>query len=124
MKKFLTKENITIGIIFIILSIIFIFTMIGYTNDIKCRYNECINNPPDISYVEKYLEDKFITTNVEVIKMEQEKDTCYYIVKANGLYFKVVYCICTDDYGLGVKEWRYQRYIQISESEVNEQISQ
>lgn len=75
-----------------------------------------------MTYVEKDLEDEFVTTNVEVLKREQEEDICYYIVKANGFYFKVVYRIESNKEVRIIKEWKYSRYIPISESEVNEQI--
>ena len=115
MKKFLTKGNIAIGFTIIIGSILIIFFIIGLINIEKYEYNECIDNPPTINYVEEDLEDVFITKNVEVLKFTQEQDICFYIVKANGLYYRVVYCIDTHYYS---PNWKYSRYIQISESEV------
>lgn len=115
MKKFLTKDNIVIGTAIIIALIIITFLSIGLFNIEKNRYNECVDNPPTINYVEEDLEDVFITKNVEVLSFTQEQDICFYIVKANGLYYKVVYYIDTHNFFSAT--WKYSRYIPISESE-------
>lgn len=129
-EKIISKRVLIKAIIAsIIVLIISIFSIIGIgyiaKADAENQYNKCLNNPPDISYAEEDLKYLFVTTNVEVLKREQEEDICYYIVKANGLYFKVAYCISDKcDEFPGIKEWKFSRCVQISEDELNEQISQ
>lgn len=129
-EKVIAKRSLIKAILAVIIGLIIsAFSIIGIghvsNTDEQNQYSKCLNNPQDISYVEEDLKSLFITTNVEILKIEQEEELCYYIVKANGLYFKVAYCISNKcDEFPGIKEWKYQRYIQISESEVNEQISQ
>ena len=82
----------------------------------KNRYNEAINNPPDINRLEEDLEDVFMTKFVDVQEeyIDFGKEELYCVVKANGLYFKVHYVLVNRDFFINW-EWKYDRYIQISE---------
>ncbi len=110
-RKFIIEVVIIILVgILIIGAFITLFINIG-----KNRYNEAINNPPSINWIEEDLEDIFMTKFVDVQEehIDFEKEEIYCVVKANGLYFKVHY-VLVNRYFVNW-EWEYDRYIQISE---------
>lgn len=110
------KRNFIKRIIIIaLIGILIIGTLITTTIIVgKNRYNEAINNPPDINWLEEDLEDVFMTKFVEVSEyIDYENEELYCVAKANGLYFKVHYVLVVRDFINW--EWKYDRYIQISE---------
>jgi hypothetical protein len=113
-KRIFIKEIILIVLtgILIIGTIITTFVIVG-----KNRYNEAINNPPDFNWLEEDLEDVFMTKFVDVPQehIDFEKRELYCVAKANGLYYKVHYVLVVRNFVNW--EWKYDRYIQISEVE-------
>lgn len=79
----------------------------------RAKYNECIDNPPDTSWVEEDLEDVFMTNGVIVYDEDNETDRIYYKVEANGLNYKVLYNIKHPN--IGYYYWGYTRHIEIKE---------
>jgi hypothetical protein len=113
-KRNFIKQLIIIVLtgILIIGTIITTFVIVG-----KNRYNEAINNPPDFNWLEEDLEDVFMTKFVDVPQahIDFEKRELYCVAKANGLYYKVHYVLVVRNFVNW--EWKYDRYIQISEVE-------
>lgn len=111
-KRNFKKEIIII--VFIVMLLIIPLVTIGIISSIN-SYNEAINNPPDFNWLEEDLEDVFMTKFVDVPQehIDFEKKELYCVAKANGLYFKVHYVLVVRDFVNW--EWKYDRYIQISE---------
>jgi hypothetical protein len=113
-KRNFIKQLIIIVLtgILIIGTIITTFVIVG-----KNRYNEAIKNPPDFNWLEEDLEDVFMTKFVDVPQehIDFEKRELYCVAKANGLYYKVHYVLVVRNFVNW--EWKYDRYIQISEVE-------
>ena len=111
------KRKFIIELIIVLLIGISLIGTIITTNIIagKNRYNDAINNPPDMNWLEEDLEDVFMTKNVDVQleHIDFEKEELYCVAKANGLYFKVHYVLVNSNFVYW--EWKYDRYIQISE---------
>ncbi len=111
-KRNSRKELIIIVLIAILLLIPLATT--GIISSIN-SYNEAIKNPPDFNWLEEDLEDVFMTKFVDVFQehIDFEKKELYCVAKANGLYFKVHYVLVVRD--VVNWEWKYDRYVQISE---------
>ena len=111
-KRNFIKQLIIIVLIGILIigTIITTFIIVG-----KNRYNEAINNPPDFNWLEEDLEDVFMTKFVDVPQehIDFEKRELYCVAKANGLYYKVHYVLVVRNFVNW--EWKYDRYIQVSE---------
>ena len=87
-----SKENIKIHIIFIILFLILSICLLGSSFlTLNKERDICINNPPSADNVIEDLENVFFTKNIEVLKIIYENDFTFYIIKANGYYYKIIY---------------------------------
>jgi hypothetical protein len=115
------RKVIKKAIIIVLIGILIIGTLVTTAIIVdENRHNEAISNPPDINWLEEDLEDVFMTKSVEVQleHIDFEKEELYCVVKANGLYFKVHYVLVNRNFVNW--EWKYDRYIQISEVNCNE----
>jgi len=79
------------------------------------NYKKVYYNPPTINYIEEDLEEVFMTTFVVVYNEDDEGDSICYDVKANGLFYRVLYVIKRN--GLVDFKWGYKRHIQIGDIE-------
>lgn len=108
-------------VVFITLTIV---TMIVLTGIKLHQINEetCMSRP-SLFDVEEDLESVFMTTDLEVLYMD-DYDYGYatYVVSANGFYYKVLYnCKFRDSVGPDFrKRWKMERYVQISQEEIHQ----
>lgn len=110
MKKRAKMIGVIITVIFVILLIAFgILRVVKICNK---NYNDALNNPPSKILVEEQLEFVFLTTQVEVLEIDDDGDVVIYTVKANGYKYKVLYQLCSTNY-VGYYAWRYIRHAQI-----------
>jgi hypothetical protein len=100
-----------IWIVFEIILIAMIFTLVKIW---KKNYNGKLNNPPSKVFVEEDLEIVFLSTQVEVVEIDEEGEIVVYTVKANGYKYKVLYQLCSTNY-IGHYTWRYVRHTQIKD---------
>ena len=111
MKKGVVIKTI-IGIVFAIVLIVFMISII--VKICKKTYNDKLNNPPSRFFVEEDLEIVFLTTQVEVVEIDEEGEIVVYTVKANGYKYKVLYQLFSTNY-IGHYTWRYVRHTQIKD---------
>lgn len=109
MKKGVVIKTI-IGIVFAIVLIVFMIFALGKI--CKKTYNDKLNNPPSRFFVEEDLEIVFLTTQVEVVEIDQDVEIVVYTVKANGYKYKVLYKLCSTNY-IGHYTWQYVSHTQI-----------
>ena len=110
MKKYVIKQ--IIAVVFVIILIAFMISII--VKICKNNYNDKLNNPPSRFFVEENLESVFLTTQVEVVDIEEDLEIVVYTVKANGYKYKVMYKLCSTNY-IGHYTWRYVRHTQIQD---------
>ena len=114
--EYIDDRTVTTIISIGILLFLFFGAVAGFIGSVLCekKYKEAVKEPPSISFIEEDLEDVFLTKNCEFIKADDYlKDGNYFCtVKANGLFFKVEYILTVNARNA---EWKFQRYIQISE---------
>ena len=110
MKKYVIKQ--IIAVVFVSILIAFMISFI--VKICKKNYNAQLNNPPSRFFVEEALESVFLTTQVEVVDIDEEGDFVIYTVKANGYKYKVLYTLCSTNY-IGHYTWRYVRHTQIKD---------
>ena len=74
-EKIIAKRSLIKAVLAVIIGLIIsAFSIIGIyyvaNTEEHNKYSKFLNNPPDISYVEEDLKYLFITTNVEILKIE------------------------------------------------------
>jgi hypothetical protein len=109
-KKYVIKQ--IIAVVFVSILIAFMISII--VKICKKTYNDKLNNPPSRFFVEEDLEIVFLTTQVEVVEIDEEGEIVVYTVKANGYKYKVLYQLCSTNY-IGHYTWRYVRHAQIKD---------
>lgn len=109
------KKNAIKSIIAVVFVSILIAFMISFIVKIcKNNYNDKLNNPPSRFFVEEDLEIVFLTTQVEVVDIDEDLGIVVYTVKANGYKYKVMYKLCSTNY-IGHYTWQYVRHTQIQD---------
>ena len=110
MKKHVIKQ--IIAVVFVSILIAFMISII--VKICKKTYNEKLNNPPSRFFVEEDLEIVFLSTQVEVVDIDEDVDIVVYTVKANGYKYKVMYKLYSTNY-IGHYTWRYVKHTQIKD---------